>query len=164
MLAVPVPASAGPPFLTDDPEPTEVGHWEIYAPLFEADGSGNEFAGALETEINYDAASDLQLTLGVPAAYTHDARGWRGGGGRSRSLGEIRLLSRRRSRNADRRLPRRDIADREPRDGGRARHGVAVRLGAKGHGPVVGGRCSAAAAMRSIRVQAIAITGPAALR
>lgn len=81
LLAVPLPASAGPPFLTDDPEPTEVGHWEIYAPLFEADGSGNEFAGALETEINYGAAPDLQLTLGLPGAYTHDTQGWHWGAG-----------------------------------------------------------------------------------
>ena len=25
------PAFAGPPYLTDDPEPTDTGHWEIYA-------------------------------------------------------------------------------------------------------------------------------------
>ena len=30
---------AGPPFLTDDPEPTEKGHWEIFAPLLEVEGS-----------------------------------------------------------------------------------------------------------------------------
>ena len=26
-----VPARAGPPYLTDDPDPTDLGHWEIYA-------------------------------------------------------------------------------------------------------------------------------------
>ena len=30
-LAVPEAALAGPPFLTDDPEPTEAGHWGISA-------------------------------------------------------------------------------------------------------------------------------------
>ena len=39
-LAAATPAWAGPPFLTDDPEPTETGHWEIYGPLLETEGSG----------------------------------------------------------------------------------------------------------------------------
>ena len=55
---VPIAANAGPPFLTDDPEPTDLGHWEIYAPLFEADGTGGDFEGTLGTEINYGAAPD----------------------------------------------------------------------------------------------------------
>jgi hypothetical protein len=24
------PAFAGPPFITDDPEPVDLGHWEVY--------------------------------------------------------------------------------------------------------------------------------------
>jgi hypothetical protein len=74
-------AFAGPPFLTDDPEPTETGHWEIYAPLMEADGRGADFKGAAGAELNYGAAPDLQLTLGLPAAYVHDRTGWRWGAG-----------------------------------------------------------------------------------
>lgn len=80
-LLLPSAAIAGPPFLTDDPEPTDTGHWEIYAPLFEAEGSGEDFEGALAAEINYGAAPDLQLTVGLPAAYVHDAGGWRWGAG-----------------------------------------------------------------------------------
>ena len=80
-LCWPTIALAGPPFLTDDPEPTDPSHWEIYAPLFEADGSGSQFAGAVGAEINYGAAKDLQLTVGLPFAYSHDASGWRGGAG-----------------------------------------------------------------------------------
>ncbi|MGO9415216.1 MAG: hypothetical protein ACLP51_08770, partial [Syntrophobacteraceae bacterium] len=30
LLFVPFAALAGPPFLTDDPEPVEYKHWEIY--------------------------------------------------------------------------------------------------------------------------------------
>jgi len=41
------PALAGPPFLTDDPEPTEAGHWEIYAPALDAAGKGADFDGSL---------------------------------------------------------------------------------------------------------------------
>jgi len=80
-LLWPNAAQAGPPFLTDDPEPTDTGHWEIYAPLFEADGSGQEFEGALGAEINYGAAEGVQVTIGLPAAYRHDARGWHWGAG-----------------------------------------------------------------------------------
>ena len=77
----PTNAFAGPPFLTDDPEPTDTGHWEIYAPLIEAEGSGSEFRGAVGAEINYGAAKDLQLTVGLPVAYAHDVAGWRAGAG-----------------------------------------------------------------------------------
>jgi hypothetical protein len=30
-LLAPAIAIAGPPYLTDDPQPTESGHWEIYS-------------------------------------------------------------------------------------------------------------------------------------
>ncbi|MBO9669513.1 MAG: transporter [Sphingobium sp.] len=80
-----VPAHAGPPFLTDDPEPTETGHWEIYAPFLDADGRGAEFGGAVGAEINYGAASDLQLTLGLPLAFAHDHSGW------TRGLGDLEI-------------------------------------------------------------------------
>lgn len=80
-LLLPTAASAGPPFMTDDPEPTETGHWEIYAPLYEAEGRGGDFEGALGAEINFGAAKNVQLTVGLPAAYTHDAAGWHWGAG-----------------------------------------------------------------------------------
>lgn len=70
-------AVAGPPFLTDDPEPTDPGHWEIYAPLFEAEGRHRTFEGTVGAEINYGAARDLQLTFGIPLAYLYDAGRWR---------------------------------------------------------------------------------------
>jgi hypothetical protein len=55
----PATAWAGPPFLTDDPEPTETGHWEIYAPLVEAEGQGSSFEGSAGVEINYGAAPNV---------------------------------------------------------------------------------------------------------
>lgn len=75
-LLLPAAVQAGPPFLTDDPEPTEQGHWEIYAPLWEAEGRGSTFDGSLGAEINYGAVKDVQLTVGLPASYAHDAAGW----------------------------------------------------------------------------------------
>jgi hypothetical protein len=80
-LLLSVAAQAGPPFLTDDAEPTDTGHWEIYAPLIEAEGSGDDYGGALGVEFNYGVASNWQLTIGVPAAYTHDATGLHWGAG-----------------------------------------------------------------------------------
>jgi Putative MetA-pathway of phenol degradation len=74
-------AAAGPPFLTDDPEPTETGHWEIYAPLVEAEGQGADIEGAVGVELNYGAAPNLQITLGLPIDYTHDRSGRRWGTG-----------------------------------------------------------------------------------
>lgn len=68
-------ALAGPPFITDDPVPTDTGHWEIYAPLVEAEGRGADVEGSAGFEINYGAARDVQLTLAVPIAYAHDASG-----------------------------------------------------------------------------------------
>jgi hypothetical protein len=76
------PAAAGPPFLTDDPVPTDTGHWEIYGPLIDAEGHGGQLAGNAGLEINYGAAPDVQLTFALPVAFSHDdPSGWRSGGG-----------------------------------------------------------------------------------
>ena len=73
------PAIAGPPFLTDDPEPTDPRRWEIYAPLFEIEGKGSDYEGSLGAEFNYGAAPDVQVTVGVPFAYSHDHAGTHSG-------------------------------------------------------------------------------------
>jgi hypothetical protein len=75
------PAWAGPPFLTDDPIPAELGHWEIYAPVIEIEGKGADFEGALAAEFNYGAAPNLQLSVELPVAFAHDAVGRRSGVG-----------------------------------------------------------------------------------
>ena len=80
-VIAPGTAWAGPPFLTDDPEPTETGHWEIYAPLFEAEGRGIDYEGSLGAEINYGLAKDVQMTLGLPVAFAHDDTGMHWGAG-----------------------------------------------------------------------------------
>lgn len=56
---------AGPPFVSDDPEPTDYRHFEIYAFAqgSEArDGIGSTFG----LDFNYGAAPDLQLTAVIP--------------------------------------------------------------------------------------------------
>ena len=73
-LALAGPAWAGPPYVTDDPQPTERGHWEIYGYVGGAHAPG-ETAGEGGLDLNYGAAKDLQLTLVIPAAFTTADRG-----------------------------------------------------------------------------------------
>jgi hypothetical protein len=68
VAAIPHRAAAGPPFVTDDPEPTELHHWENYA-----FASGVHARGATEGEagidLNYGAARDQQLTAVFPLGW-----------------------------------------------------------------------------------------------
>jgi len=58
-------ADAGPPYESDDPEPTDFGHFEIY--LF-ANGTNtrDSSSGAFGIDFNYGATPDLQLTAVFP--------------------------------------------------------------------------------------------------
>ena len=81
------PALAGPPYVTDDPEPTDLGKYEIY--LFAGgtatkDGSGGE--GGID--FNYGAAPDLQLTAVLPLAWDDP-----NGGPSAVNLGNIELAA-----------------------------------------------------------------------
>ena len=80
-LASAAPAVAGPPYLTDDPVPTDLGHWEMYA-FTSGEGHGSALDGDLGFDLNYGAVKDVQLTATLPLSFTHDpARGWRSGTG-----------------------------------------------------------------------------------
>ena len=75
------PALAGPPYLTDDPVPTETGHWEIYA-FTAGEGRGSVFDGDAGVDLNYGPVKDVQLTSTLPLSFTHDRNsGWRTGTG-----------------------------------------------------------------------------------
>ena len=72
---------AGPPYETDDPEPTDFHHWEIYN-FVDLDGRSSNVAGEAGFDLNYGAAKDLQLTATLPLAFSHSAEnGWRTGQG-----------------------------------------------------------------------------------
>ena len=74
-------AVAGPPYQTDDPEPTELHHWEIYN-FVDFDGRGGLIDGAAGLDLNYGAAKGLQLTATLPAAFAHaPGEKWRAGAG-----------------------------------------------------------------------------------
>jgi hypothetical protein len=58
-----IPVIAGPPFVTDDPEPVEYQHWEInQATLLNHDANGWNGAAAL-TDANYGMLPNFELTL-----------------------------------------------------------------------------------------------------
>jgi hypothetical protein len=72
---VPTSAGAGPPFVTDDPEPVEYRHWEFYL-ASQNELTHDEDSGTCpHVEINYGALPDLQLHLITPLAYSRPSGG-----------------------------------------------------------------------------------------
>jgi hypothetical protein len=63
------PAVAGPPFVSDDPEPTDTGHFEIYT-FNNGTNTRSGTSGESGIDFNYGAAPNLQLTATVPAGYS----------------------------------------------------------------------------------------------
>ncbi len=64
------PATAGPPYTTDDPEPVELHHWEIYLASQDFFSAGGAWSGALPmVEVNFGALPQVQLHLIAPLAY-----------------------------------------------------------------------------------------------
>jgi hypothetical protein len=75
------PAIAGPPYLTDDPVPTDTGHWEIYA-FTAGEGRKSTLDDDVGVDLNYGAAKGVQLTATLPLSFSHAPQeGWRGGSG-----------------------------------------------------------------------------------
>ena len=84
-MSAATPAIAGPPFFSDDPEPTDFRHWEIYgfvAGTRLSEGTGGESG----LDINYGGAKNLQLTAVVPLDYQHQH-------GTDVALGDIELAA-----------------------------------------------------------------------
>jgi hypothetical protein len=67
-IALAPAAAAGPPYVTDDPETTDTGHWEIYNFAVGVETPGEVFAQA-GLDLNYGAAKDLQLTAVIPVDF-----------------------------------------------------------------------------------------------
>jgi hypothetical protein len=63
------PAMAGPPYVSDDPEPTDYRHYEIYGFSDGSAGGRGGAGGEAGIDFNYGAAPDLQLTAVGPVAY-----------------------------------------------------------------------------------------------
>jgi hypothetical protein len=80
-------ALAGPPYVSDDPEPTDYRHYEIY--LFANSTRARDgTSGAAGIDFNYGAMPDLQLTAVTPIAYERSS-----GGSTVAGLGKIELAA-----------------------------------------------------------------------
>lgn len=74
LIALVQPASAGPPYVADDPEPTDYQHFEIYTFNSGTVTRGGP-SGAAGIDFNYGAAPDLQLTATLPMGFERPAGG-----------------------------------------------------------------------------------------
>ncbi len=64
-----LPVLAGPPFLTDDPQPVDYQHWEFYIASQHTQTSGGWSGTAPHVELNYGVITNVQLHLIAPLAY-----------------------------------------------------------------------------------------------
>ena len=87
MMAVVPPALAGPPYMSDDPEPTDTKHFEIYS-FSNGTATRDDISGEAGIDFNYGAAPDLQLTATVPAGFDRPTAG-----GMSFGLSNIELAA-----------------------------------------------------------------------
>ena len=75
------PALAGPPYLTDDPVPTDTGHWEVYA-FTAVEGRKSTLDADGGVDLNYGPVKNVQLTATLPLSASHaPIEGWRSGTG-----------------------------------------------------------------------------------
>jgi|SRR5580693_9175145 hypothetical protein len=81
------PALAGPPYVSDDPEPTDYKHFEIYT-FNNGTATRSDIGGETGIDFNYGAAPDLQLTATVPAGFDRPAAS-----GTSFGLGNVELAA-----------------------------------------------------------------------
>jgi hypothetical protein len=85
-LAAAAVARAGPPFVTDDPEPVEYRHWEVYLGSQYQHGDDGAAGTLPHVEVNYGAAPNLQLHLLAPVAFAAPS-----GSGRQSGYGDTEL-------------------------------------------------------------------------
>jgi hypothetical protein len=81
----PMPALAGPPFITDDPEPVDFRTWEINYGLTYLHAAGASAGSLPSLDINYGVYPGVQLHLQPQAAYA------RGGDARAYGVGDTEV-------------------------------------------------------------------------
>jgi hypothetical protein len=80
-----VPAKAGPPFVTDDPQPVAPGHWEIETG-YAGTGDDRAHSGAFPfIELNWGPRRNAQLSLTIPYASSVEQKA------RNRGFGDLEL-------------------------------------------------------------------------
>ena len=63
-------APAGPPFVTDDPEPVDFQHWEVYLASITAHGPDGATGTLPHVEVNYGVVPEVQLHMIAPLAFS----------------------------------------------------------------------------------------------
>jgi hypothetical protein len=86
IMIVPATVWAGPPFLTDDPEPVEYKHGELYISSIYTDTKDGKTGTLPHVEFNYGVIPDMQLHLLIPLAFSHP-----NGGPTSYGIGDTEL-------------------------------------------------------------------------
>jgi hypothetical protein len=66
---------AGPPFVTDDPEPVEYQHWEVYIASMLGHSNGVWSGTSPHVEVNYGVVSNLQLHIIAPISFVAPSQG-----------------------------------------------------------------------------------------
>ncbi len=74
-LALPAAAPAGPPYVTDDPEPVDYQHWEVYLASQVAHDKDGWAGTGPHLEVNYGVLPDVQLHLIAPLVFQLPAEG-----------------------------------------------------------------------------------------
>ena len=87
MVSLARPTFAGPPYVSDDPEPTDYKHFEIYT-FSNGTATRGDIGGASGIDFNYGAAPNLQLTATLPIGFDNPA-----GGNMSFGPGNIELAA-----------------------------------------------------------------------
>ena len=68
-------AFAGSPYVTDDPEPVETGHYEFYVASQETKTASGRSGSLPHLELNYGLMEDVQVHLLVPVNFSQPASG-----------------------------------------------------------------------------------------
>jgi hypothetical protein len=99
-LLAPAAGLAGPPYITDDPEPVEYGHWEFYLATQHSVTRDGASGTAPHFEVNYGALPGLQLHVLAPLAYARPS-----GGTTSYGPGDVELGAKLRFLDENQRQP-----------------------------------------------------------
>jgi len=75
LLGLPITVSAGPPYITDDPEPVKYRHWEIYLASIFTEQTDAWTTTPPHLEVNYGALPNLQLHAILPMSLYAPAEG-----------------------------------------------------------------------------------------
>jgi hypothetical protein len=86
VLGIARAASAGPPYVTDDPDPVPYRHWELYLASQGARAADETTATAPHLEVNYGVVPGVQLHVLAPLAVDRA-----GGGPTAYGLGDTEL-------------------------------------------------------------------------